>query len=212
MPSNYSTVADEESAPLLNSNSRGGAGGSGHAGVAAPTIASYEEPGRNADSDCVIYFVRLWHTSSFELILPAGDGGPNPVVVVPIDDFAPPTYTSVSGGAPMVICRVCQNSIDISGKREQHVVKCGSCHEATPIRNAPHGRQYVRCPCNCLLICKNNSKVSVVSKERRLTPWLSKFLSLLPVFPDFDVFQFGRFRCGIFISLFCWWSFHSSSI
>ena len=52
-----------------------------------------------------------------------------------------------------------QNMIDISGKRDQHVVKCGSCNEATPIRNAPTGRKYVRCPCNCLLICKSSSQV-----------------------------------------------------
>ena len=36
-------------------------------------------------------------------------------------------------------------------------MKCTSCGEATPIRNAPPGRKYVRCPCNCLLICKNTS-------------------------------------------------------
>ena len=29
--------------------------------------------------------------------------------------------------------------IDISGKREQHVVKCAACNEATPIRHAPPG-------------------------------------------------------------------------
>ena len=40
----------------------------------------------------------------------------------------------------------------------QHVVKCNLCNEATPIRNAPPGRKYVRCPCNCLLICKSTSQ------------------------------------------------------
>lgn len=87
---------------------------------------------------------------------------------------------------PMVTCRVCQAMIDISGKRDQHVVKCCQCNEATvsftlscslftnsdvvimcfyclsffaqPIRNAPPGKKYVRCPCNCLLICKSSSQ------------------------------------------------------
>ena len=31
----------------------------------------------------------------------------------------------------MVTCRVCQALIDISGKKDQHVVKCAECHEAT---------------------------------------------------------------------------------
>lgn len=35
------------------------------------------------------------------------------------------------GGVPMVTCRVCQAMIDITSKREQHVVKCNQCHEAT---------------------------------------------------------------------------------
>ncbi|XP_041986370.1 type 1 phosphatidylinositol 4,5-bisphosphate 4-phosphatase [Aricia agestis] len=71
-------------------------------------------------------------------------------------DEVPPPYEQA--GQPMVTCRVCQAMIDISGKREQHVVKCSECNEATPIRNAPPGKKYVRCPCNCLLICKSSSQ------------------------------------------------------
>lgn len=71
----------------------------------------------------------------------------------------PPPYQQGTGGAtPMVTCRVCQSMIDITNKREQHVVKCTLCNEATPIRNAPPGKKYVRCPCNCLLICKSSSQ------------------------------------------------------
>lgn len=44
-------------------------------------------------------------------------------------DELPPPYQQA--GMPMVTCRVCQAMIDISGKREQHVVKCSDCNEAT---------------------------------------------------------------------------------
>ncbi len=90
---------------------------------------------------------------------PAPSNGHGPQVVV-VDSFdLPPNYSAVTGDTPSVTCRVCQTNIDISGKRDQHVVKCNFCGEATPIRNAPQGRKYVRCPCNCLLICKNTSQV-----------------------------------------------------
>uniref|UniRef100_A0A6A7G2K0 Phosphatidylinositol-4,5-bisphosphate 4-phosphatase n=1 Tax=Hirondellea gigas TaxID=1518452 RepID=A0A6A7G2K0_9CRUS len=73
-------------------------------------------------------------------------------------DEVPPPYDHSAAGVPMVTCRVCQTMIDISGKMEQHVVKCAKCSEATPIKNAPAGKKYVRCPCNCLLICKSRSQ------------------------------------------------------
>jgi len=67
--------------------------------------------------------------------------------------------TSVSDEAPLV-CKVCNERIDITGKRHQQVVKCMSCKESTPIRGAPYGYKYVRCPapCNCLLICREDSQ------------------------------------------------------
>jgi len=36
-------------------------------------------------------------------------------------------------------------------------VKCPVCSEATPIKGPPTGKQYVRCACNCLLICKSST-------------------------------------------------------
>jgi len=119
---------DVERQPLL------GAGGAGHQQLEPDTAVPVDQNGVNGSS------------TTTTTVSPIGP------------DELPPPYNSLAGGVPMVSCRVCSNMIDISGKKDQHVVKCSSCNEATPIRNAPPGRKYVRCPCNCLLICKSTSQ------------------------------------------------------
>lgn len=90
---------------------------------------------------------------------PEADRQATYVTVPPIGpDELPPPYNPSPHGVPMITCKVCGFMIDITGRRDQHVVKCSSCHEATPIKSAPPGKKYVRCPCNCLLICKSNSQ------------------------------------------------------
>ncbi|KAL5965036.1 Type I phosphatidylinositol 45-bisphosphate 4-phosphatase-B [Taenia solium] len=65
--------------------------------------------------------------------------------------------TRSSDCEPTTKCQVCSTIIPIANKEKQLVVKCPSCGEATPIKGPPTGKQYVRCQCNCLLICKSTA-------------------------------------------------------
>jgi len=56
-------------------------------------------------------------------------------------------------GRSFISCKVCGYQIDITDKTDTFVVKCLKCNEATPIKRAPAKKRYVRCSCNCLLIC-----------------------------------------------------------
>lgn len=75
----------------------------------------------------------------------------------PADELPPPYTPTPQGGIPMINCKVCQALINVEGKQNQHVVKCNVCNEATPIKGPPPGKRYIRCPCNCLLICNSTA-------------------------------------------------------
>ena len=60
--------------------------------------------------------------------------------------------------SPMIHCRVCDTIVHTEGKLHLHVIQCHACGEATPIRPPPPLKKYVRCQCNCLLICKISSR------------------------------------------------------
>jgi hypothetical protein len=67
----------------------------------------------------VLLFRSLFNFSFF--IAENGDLAPGVVVVTTVDELPPPSYTTVSGGAPMVTCRVCQvNKLDTNIRIAPH--------------------------------------------------------------------------------------------
>eukprot|EP00069_Balaena_mysticetus_P013966 bmy_08749T0 len=124
----------------------------------------------------------------------------------------PPPYTAITSpdasGIPVINCHVCQ-SLNLDGKLHQHVAKCTVCNDATPVKNPPTGKKYVRCPCNCLLIYKDTSRqigcprptcrhiinlgpVMLISEEQPAQP-------ALPVQPEGT-----RIMCGHCGNMFLW--------
>lgn len=94
----------------------------------------------------------------------------------------PETPTPRTGTLDATVpCQVCRAVIVLDGKSAHHVAKCTECGEATPIKGAPPGKKYVRCPCRCLLICKSSSaRIACPRPNCKLTINLAYTDSRLP--------------------------------
>ena len=67
----------------------------------------------------MLWFLKLDNSTAGDTVEQNG-GSSTTTTVSPIGpDELPPPYSTVSGGVPMVSCRVCGNMIDISGKKDQ---------------------------------------------------------------------------------------------
>ncbi|XP_035222484.1 type I phosphatidylinositol 4,5-bisphosphate 4-phosphatase-A-like isoform X2 [Stegodyphus dumicola] len=57
-----------------------------------------------------------------------------------------------------VKCMTCKYYINVHGKEKKIIIMCPACNEATPIRKPPGDKMFVRCVCNCLLVCKTSAR------------------------------------------------------
>jgi len=75
--------------------------------------------------------------------------------------------SSLPRRTPVIECRVCHATVDCSGRLHQHVIRCNTCNEATPLKPPPDGKKYIRCNCNCLLVCSEGAVTVACPRCRR---------------------------------------------
>lgn len=63
-----------------------------------------------------------------------------------------------------ITCQICQTTISIKSLRGR-VVKCPRCQEGNPIKEPPPGKKYIRCACNCLLVCNATARAVICPRQ-----------------------------------------------
>ena len=132
-----------------------------------------------------------------------------PVGFADVSCYSSRNYLSTT--LPLLNCRICQEILQLGGKLHLHVIKCHVCGEATPIRPPPPMKKYVRCECNCLLICKISSKRIICSRDN-----CKRVINLPPLIDLLDIVTDEQSECESVINFRvfcanCGFSFRTSS-